>query len=106
MEQMGHKCGRNRSKFVIGVINVFSAGAARGIGPKERDVRTRGVHGLKGGGKDTVQILGGGDSKPGANLLVGILNGSKKLPCRELVHTFCLIVENTNSKQTISLTRN
>ena len=55
MEQMGHKCGRNRSKFVIAVINVFSAGAARGIGPKERDVRTRGVHGLKG------RVLGGGE---------------------------------------------
>ena len=83
MEQMGHKCGRNRSKFVIAVINVFSAGAARGIGPKERDVRTRGVHGLKvGGGEDTGQILGGGESKHDeANLLVGILNGSKKLPC-------------------------
>ena len=81
MEQMGHKCGQNRSKFVIGVINVFSAGAARGIGPKERDVRTRGVHGLKGGGEDTGQILGGGDGKHEANLLVGVLNGSKKLPC-------------------------
>ena len=31
MKQIGHKCGRHRSKFVIGVINVFSARAAIGM---------------------------------------------------------------------------
>ena len=31
MKQIGRKCGRHRSKFVIGVINVFSARAAHGM---------------------------------------------------------------------------
>ena len=62
MEQMGHKCGRNRSKFVIGVISVFSVGAARGIGPKAGGwaVRMRGVRGLKTEDMGLESGLGGG----------------------------------------------